>query len=427
MNMPAEPMLRDVQLDDKYTADSGQVYLTGTQALVRLPLMQRRRDLAAGLNTGGYISGYRGSPIGAYDQALWRARKHLDDHHVRFVPGLNEDLAATAIWGTQQLHFFPGAQYDGVFSIWYGKGPGVDRTGDAFRHANQAGSAAHGGVLAIGGDDHGAKSSTVAAQTDHIFIAVSMPVLAPATVQDYLDLGLHGFAMSRFSGCWVGFKAVTDTLETAGIVDVSAERLNIVLPQDVPMPPGGLNSRWPEEPFLKLEERLVRWKLPAVRAYARANRLDRNALGRADGEPARLGIVSSGKAYLDTMQALVELGIDDATARRIGLRVYRVAMPWPLEPESAREFCAGCDEVLVIEEKRALIESQLKEILFPLDTRPRVTGKRDERDAPLVPEAGELSPAMLARIIAARLQRWAAMPADARGAPDTSLDSQIAA
>ena len=427
MNRPAEPMLRDVQLDDKYTADSGQVYLTGTQALVRLPLMQRRRDLAAGLNTGGYISGYRGSPIGAYDQALWRARKHLDDHHVRFVPGLNEDLAATAIWGTQQLHFFPGAQYDGVFSIWYGKGPGVDRTGDAFRHANQAGSAPHGGVLAIGGDDHGAKSSTVAAQTDHIFIAVSMPVLAPATVQDYLDLGLHGFAMSRFSGCWVGFKAVTDTLETAGIVDVSAERLNIVLPQDVSMPPGGLNSRWPEEPFLKLEERLVRWKLPAVRAYARANRLDRNALGRADGEPARLGIVSSGKAYLDTMQALVELGIDDATARRIGLRVYRVAMPWPLEPESAREFCAGCDEVLVIEEKRALIESQLKEILYSLDTRPRVTGKRDERDALLVPEAGELSPAMLARIIAARLQRWAAMPADARGAPDTSLDSRIAA
>jgi indolepyruvate ferredoxin oxidoreductase len=241
MNMPAEPMLRDVQLDDKYTADGGQVYLTGTQALVRLPLMQRRRDLAAGLNTGGYISGYRGSPIGGYDQALWRARKHLDDHHVRFVPGLNEDLAATAIWGTQQLHFFPGAQYDGVFSIWYGKGPGVDRTGDAFRHANQAGSALHGGVLAIGGDDHGAKSSTVAAQTDHIFIAVSMPVLAPATVQDYLDLGLHGFALSRFSGCWVGFKAVTDTLETAGIVDVSAERLNIVLPQDIPMPPGGLN------------------------------------------------------------------------------------------------------------------------------------------------------------------------------------------
>ena len=426
MNMPAEAMLRDVQLDDKYTADQGQVYMTGTQALVRLPLMQRRRDLAAGLNTGGYISGYRGSPIGAYDQALWRAKKHLDEHHVRFVPGLNEDLAATAIWGTQQLHFFPGAQYDGVFSIWYGKGPGVDRTGDAFRHANQAGSAVNGGVIAIGGDDHGAKSSTVAAQTDHIFIAVSMPVLAPATVQDYIDLGLHGFALSRFSGCWVGFKAVTDTLETAGIVDVSADRLNIVLPQDVPMPPGGLNARWPEEPFLKLEERLVRWKLPAVRAYARANRLDRNSLGRPDGAPARLGILSTGKAYLDTMQALVELGIDDATARRIGLRVYRVAMPWPLEPESAREFCAGCEEVLVIEEKRSIIESQLKEILYGLEQRPRVTGKRDERDAPLVPEAGELSPAILARIIAGRLQRSAGRQSDAFGESDGEIESRMA-
>ncbi|MBM3405812.1 MAG: indolepyruvate ferredoxin oxidoreductase family protein [Betaproteobacteria bacterium] len=426
MNMPAEAMLRDVQLDDKYTADQGQVYMTGTQALVRLPLMQRRRDLAAGLNTGGYISGYRGSPIGAYDQALWRAKKHLDEHHVRFVPGLNEDLAATAIWGTQQLHFFPGAQYDGVFSIWYGKGPGVDRTGDAFRHANQAGSAVNGGVIAIGGDDHGAKSSTVAAQTDHIFIAVSMPVLAPATVQDYIDLGLHAFALSRFSGCWVGFKAVTDTLETAGIVDVSSDRLNIVLPQDVPMPPGGLNARWPEEPFLKLEERLVRWKLPAVRAYARANRLDRNSLGRPDGAPARLGILSTGKAYLDTMQALVELGIDDATARHIGLRVYRVAMPWPLEPESAREFCAGCEEVLVIEEKRSIIESQLKEILYGLEQRPLVTGKRDERDAPLVPEAGELSPAILARIIAARLRRHTGRLSDAFGESDTEIESRMA-
>ena len=425
MNMPAESLLRDLDLDDKYTAERGQVYLTGTQALVRLPLMQRQRDLAAGFNTAGYITGYRGSPIGAYDQALWRARSHLDQHHVRFVPGLNEDLAATAIWGTQQLHFFPGANYDGVFSIWYGKGPGVDRTGDAFRHANQAGSAARGGVLAIGGDDHGAKSSTVAAQTDHIFIAVSMPVLAPATVQDYLDLGLHGFAMSRYSGCWVGFKSVTDTLETAGVVDVSPERLKIVLPDQFAMPAGGLNARWPEEPFLKLEERLVRWKLPAAQAYARANRLDRHALGRSLASPARLGIVSSGKAYLDTMQALVELGIDDAVAKRIGLRVYRVAMPWPLEPLGAREFCDGCSEVLVIEEKRALIELQLKEILYPLDRRPRVLGKRDERDAPLVPEAGELNPAMLARIIAARLRFAAELPADASGEPDPSLLARI--
>ncbi len=425
MNMPAEPMLREVQLDDKYTAESGQVYLTGTQALVRLPLMQRRRDLAAGNHTAGYITGYRGSPIGTYDQALWKAQRHLEAHHVKFVPGLNEDLAATAIWGTQQLHCFPGAQYDGVFSIWYGKGPGVDRSGDALRHANQAGTAPLGGVLAVGGDDHGAKSSTVAAQTDHIFVAVSMPVLAPATVQDYIDLGLHGFAMSRFAGCWVGFKSVTDTLETAGIVDVSPERQSLLLPHDVEMPPGGLNARWPEEPFLKLEERLVRYKLPAARAYARLNRLDRNVLGRADGEPARIGIVSTGKSFLDTQQALADLGIDDEAARCLGLRIYRVAMPWPLEPLGALEFSAGCEELLVIEEKRALIELQLKEHLYHLVDRPRVLGKRDEQHAPLVPEGGELSPALVARIIAARLRRRIGQAGDARGDLPPALLARI--
>ncbi|MFZ9679384.1 MAG: indolepyruvate ferredoxin oxidoreductase family protein, partial [Quisquiliibacterium sp.] len=276
MNLPVDAALRAVSLDDKYDATEGKVYVTGTQALVRLPLMQRQRDMAAGLNTAGYISGYRGSPVGGFDQALWKARRQLKEHHVRFVPGLNEDLAATAIWGTQQVNSFPGAKYDGVFSIWYGKGPGVDRCGDALRHANQAGSSSHGGVLAIGGDDHGAKSSTVAAQVDFIFKAVSIPVLAPATVQDYIDLGLHGFALSRFSGLWAGIKAVTDTIEAAGIVDVSPNRVQPVLPQDVLMPPGGLNLRWPEEPFLKLEERLANFKLPAAIAYARANRLDAN-------------------------------------------------------------------------------------------------------------------------------------------------------
>jgi indolepyruvate ferredoxin oxidoreductase len=403
MNSPVDVVLRDVSLDDKYSSEAGAAYLTGTQALVRLPMMQRRRDLAAGHNTAGYISGYRGSPIGGYDQALWKATKRLDEHHVRFVPGLNEDLAATAIWGTQQLPCLPGARYDGVFSIWYGKGPGVDRSGDAFRHANQAGTSALGGVIAIAGDDHGAKSSTVAAQTDHIFIAVSMPVLAPATVQDYLDLGLHGFAMSRFSGLWVGFKSVTDSLEAAGIVDASDDRVRVVLPDRFEMPPGGLNSRWPEEPFLKLEERLARWKLPAARAYARVNRLDRTVFGRAEGEPARLGIVSTGKSWLDTMQALADLGIDHATANRLGLRVYKVAMPWPLEPEGIAEFCAGCSEVLVIEEKRALVESQIKEILYDAPERPMICGKTDPSGRPLVPEGGELSPALLARIIAGRL------------------------
>ncbi len=414
MNLPVDAGLRAVTLDDKYDATDGKVYITGTQALVRLPIMQRQRDLAAGLNTAGYISGYRGSPVGGYDQALWKARRQLQEHHIRFQPGLNEDLAATAIWGTQQLNCFPGAKYDGVFSIWYGKGPGVDRSGDALRHGNQAGSSAHGGVLAVAGDDHGAKSSTMAAQTDFIFSAVSMPVLAPATVQDYVDLGLHGFALSRFSGLWVGLKAVTDTIETAGIVDVSPARVRPALPDGVDMPLGGLNLRWPEETFLQLEERLTRYKMPAALAYARANRLDANVFGRDDlgagGEPARLGIVSTGKSWLDVMQALSELGIDDATARRIGLKVMKVAMPWPLEPHGVRAFCDGVEEVLVIEEKRSLIEAQLKEQLYALAERPRVLGKTDTAGTPLVPEAGEISPAMCARIIAARLRALATAP-----------------
>ena len=414
MNLPVDAGLRAVTLDDKYDATDGKVYITGTQALVRLPIMQRQRDLAAGLNTAGYISGYRGSPVGGYDQALWKARRQLKDHHIRFQPGLNEDLAATAIWGTQQLNCFPDAKYDGVFSIWYGKGPGVDRSGDALRHGNQAGSATHGGVLAVAGDDHGAKSSTMAAQTDFIFSAVSMPVLAPATVQDYVDLGLHGFAMSRFTGLWIGLKAVTDTIETAGIVDVSDRRVRPVLPEGIAMPPGGLNLRWPEETFLQLEDRLTRFKVPAALAYARANRLDANVFGRDDlsegGEPARLGIVSTGKSWLDVMQALFELGIDDATARRIGLKVMKVAMPWPLEPQAARAFCEGVEEVLVIEEKRSLIEAQLRDQLYALGERPRVLGKADATGAPLVPEVGEISPAMCAQIIARRLRALAAAP-----------------
>jgi indolepyruvate ferredoxin oxidoreductase len=421
MNLPIDAGLRAVSLDDKYSAADGLVYITGTQALVRLPLMQRERDLAAGLNTAGYVSGYRGSPVGAYDQALWKARRHLETRHVKFVPGLNEDLAATAIWGTQQLNSFPGAKYDGVFAIWYGKGPGVDRSGDALRHGNQAGSSPHGGVLAVAGDDHGAKSSTMAAQTDFIFSAVSMPVLAPATVQDYVDLGLHGFAMSRFSGLWVGFKAVTDTIETAGIVDVSPQRVQPVLPQGVAVPPGGLNLRWPEEPFLKLEERLARYKIPAAIAYARANRLDAHVFGRADvhagGTPARLAIVSTGKSWLDVMQALADLGIDQAAAERIGLKVYKVAMPWPLEPQGIREFCDGAEEVLVVEEKRSLIEAQLKEHLYGLAGAPRVTGKLAPDGSPLVPEYGEISPAFCARVIAGRLKALGAAGAQTdRGA-----------
>ncbi|NBT01230.1 MAG: indolepyruvate ferredoxin oxidoreductase family protein, partial [Betaproteobacteria bacterium] len=274
MNHPNELRMKQISLDDRYEAPEGLVYLTGTQALVRLPMMQRQRDQAAGLNTAGYISGYRGSPVGGYDQALYKAAKQLKAHHIKFQPGLNEDLAATALWGTQQLHIHGDGKYDGVFGIWYGKGPGVDRSGDVLRHANQAGTSPHGGV----------------------------PVLAPATVQDYIDYGLHGFAMSRFASVWVAIKAVTDTIEAAGIVDVSPTRILPVFPAGIEWPAGGIHGRWPEEPFPKLEERLVRYKVPAVLAYARANRLDRNVFGVADlergGAPARLAIVSSGKAWL---------------------------------------------------------------------------------------------------------------------------------
>ncbi len=399
MNMPVDVVLRDVKLDDKYTVTHGSTYITGTQALVLLPLLQRRLDIAAGLNTAGYISGYRGSPVGGYDQALWKAKKYLADHHVKFQPGLNEDLAATAIWGTQQLNSFEGANYDGVFSIWYGKGPGVDRSGDAFRHANQAGTSKHGGVLAVGGDDHGAKSSTMAAQVDYIFSAVAMPILAPATVQDYIDFGLHGFAMSRFSGLWVGIKAVTDTIEASGIVDISLDRFKPHCPE-IELPAGGLNLRWPEEPFLKLEERLERYKIPAAKAYARANRLDRQVLGSTHtdaGEAgAALGIVSSGKSWLDVMQALADLGIDQEAAQALGLKVYKVAMPWPLEPEGLKEFAQGCKRIFVIEEKRGLIEAQAKEILYGQANASVIIGKMHADGKPLVPSYGEISPSLCA-------------------------------
>src|SRR5512134_2654090 len=244
MNAPAE--LRDVTLDDKYSLDRGRVFLTGTQALIRLLMLQRARDAAAGLNTAGFVSGYRGSPLGGLDQALARAQKHLEQHHIRFQPGVNEDLAATALWGTQQVNLFPKARYDGVFGMWYGKGPGVDRCGDVFKHANAAGTSMHGGVLVLAGDDHAAKSSTLPHQSEHIFKACLIPVLNPSSVQDYLDLGLHGFAMSRYSGCWIAFKCVTDVVESGSSVELDAERVNVRVPTDFVLPPGGLNIRWPD-------------------------------------------------------------------------------------------------------------------------------------------------------------------------------------
>mgnify|MGYP003382072589 CR=1 FL=1 len=400
----------DITLDTKFTRESGRIYLSGTQALARLPMMQRQRDLAAGLNTAGFISGYRGSPLGGLDLTLWHAREHLDAHHVKFQPGVNEDLAATAIWGTQQVNLFPGARYDGVFALWYGKGPGVDRCGDVFRHANAAGTSVYGGVLAVAGDDHAARSSTVPHQTEHAFKAVMMPVLAPSSVQDYLDLGLHGWAMSRYSGCWVAFKAVADTVESSASVYIDPHRIEIVRP-DYPLPPSGLNIRWPDDRLVQ-EERLLHHKLYAALAYARANRLNQVII---DSPNPRLGIITCGKSYLDVRQAFDDLGIDERLAAEIGIRLYKVGMVWPLESAGVRQFAEGLEEILVVEEKRQLIEYQLKEELYNWreDVRPRVVGKFDEKGEwgqPhgdwLLPACGELTPAMIARVIAARIGRY---------------------
>ena len=407
--------LANVTLDDKYALDRGRVYLTGTQAIVRLLILQRQRDRLAGLNTGGFVSGYRGSPLGGLDQALWSAKPFLERSDVRFQPGLNEDLAATSIWGTQQLTMHAGATVDGVYAMWYGKGPGVDRCGDVFKHANFAGSSKHGGVLALAGDDHAAKSSTLPHQSDHQFAAAMMPVLYPSSVQEILDLGLHGWAMSRYAGLWIGFKCVADTVESSASVSIDPERVNIVVPTDFPTPPDGVSIRWPD-PFLATEARMQDYKIYMALHYARANRLNRIVV---DSPRPRLGIVTSGKSYLDVRQALDDLGLDERDLAELGVRIYKVAMPWPLEPEGVREFAEGLEEILVVEEKRQVVEYQLKEQLYNWrdDVRPRVVGKFDEKGEwvrPhgdwLLPAAGELTPAMIARVIAGRIERLGLHP-----------------
>ena len=413
--MTTKADLANATLDDKYTVERGRVFLTGTQALIRLLMLQRVRDQVAGLNTAGFVSGYRGSPLGALDLSLARARQHLEAHHIHFQPGVNEDLAATSIWGSQQVTMFPKAKYDGVFGMWYGKGPGVDRCGDVFKHANAAGTSKHGGVLVLAGDDHAAKSSTLPHQSEHIFKACLIPVLNPSNVQDYLDLGLHGYAMSRYSGLWIAFKCVTDVVESGASVIVDPERISIKLPNDFQLPPGGLNIRWPDG-ILEQEARVLDYKVYAALAYARANGLDRVIW---DTPNPRLGIITTGKSYGDVMQALADLGIDEKTARGIGLRVYKVAMSWPLEPQGARRFAEGLEEILVVEEKRQLIEYQIKEELYNWKEgvrAPRVVGKFDDNGewsrqegqpagSWLLPAHYEHSPAMVARAIAQRISR----------------------
>jgi indolepyruvate ferredoxin oxidoreductase len=399
------------QLEHRYTRESGRVYLSGVQALVRLPLMQRQRDRAAGLRTAGFVSGYRGSPLGTYDMALWRARELLEAHDVRFQPGVNEDLAATAVWGSQQANLLPGARYDGVFAIWYGKGPGVDRSCDALKHGNYAGSAPRGGVLALVGDDPGARSSSIAHQSEPALVHCGIPVLNPADVQEYLDFGLYGWALSRYAGCWVGMKCLTDTVDSARSVEVGPERVRVVEPGDFAMPEGGLHIGWSNVP-LQVERRLFEQRLPAAQAFVRANGLDRIALGHSH---RRLGIVTTGKAYHDVRQALDELGVDAARAADLGLCLYKVAMSWPLEPEGVRRFAAGLEELLVIEEKQPLIEPQLARLLYNAERRPRLLGKLDEEGRPLLPSTGELAPADVARALRTWLARL--VPGFADSAP----------
>ena len=394
MNIP-------VSLDDKYTATDGRVFLNGTQALVRLPITQMRRDAAAGLNTGTFISGYRGSPLGAYDQQLLAASKHLTPHNIKFVPGTNEELAATAVWGSQQTDIFPNSNKDGVVGIWYGKGPGVDRTGDVFKHANAAGTARHGGVLALAGDDHTCKSSTIPHQSDHALAAAGMPMLYPSSVHEILEFGLFGIAMSRYSGLWVGLKVIADTIETTSVVDLAQEHREFVIPTDFDIPEGGLNIRWPDPPLVQ-DERLHEVKTFAALAFARANKIDTITI---DTPNARFGIVASGKAYEDTVAALAHLGLGEDEQKNIGLRLYKVRMPWPLEPQGAREFAAGLSEIFVVEERREMIESQLKEHLYLLQDheRPRVFGKTGERGERLLPISEGLRIETVARALALRL------------------------
>ena len=419
MPEPVRQALQDVSLDDKYALDRGRAFMSGVQALVKLPMLQRQRDALAGRNTAGFISGYRGSPLGTYDQALWKAAPHLKAHHIVFQPGVNEELAATALWGTQQLGFAPaGSQrYDGVFGIWYGKGPGVDRCSDVFKHANMAGTTPWGGVLAVAGDDHVAKSSTAAHQSDHIFKACGLPVFFPASVQEILDLGLHALALSRFAGVWSGMKTIQEIVESSATVAIDPQRVQIVLP-DFEMPPGGLHIRWPDHALYQ-EARLFDYKWYAALAYIRANRLNHNVI---EGPNDRFGIIASGKAYNDTRQALRDLGLDEATCRQIGIRVHKVGVVWPLEAQLTREFAQGLQEILVVEEKRQIIEYQLKEELYNwrADVRPDVLGKFDEvggdhsggewslanpSEHTLLRANADLSPALIARALARRLER----------------------
>ena len=390
------------RLTDKFDLTRKDQLLNGMQAIVRLVLMQKSRDVAAGLHTAGYVTGYRGSPIATLESAFALAGERVPAADIVFHPAINEDLAATALWGTQQAELRGEGRFDGVFGVWYGKGPGVDRSGDALRHANHAGTSHHGGVIALMGDDHICESSTSAHQSEFAFLDAMIPILNPANVQDLLDLGLYGFALSRYAGTWVGIKCVKDNVESTAVVDADPHRLRIEVPADTDfkLPLGGLNIRLADPPLAK-EARWHQYKRDAIHAFVRANCLDKTIIDA--GQKARIGIIASGKSYSDTRQALDMLGLDDARAAELGLKLYKVALVWPLEPRGLKRFAEGLDLVIVVEEKRSLIETQVKEQLYELDNRPRVIGKRDEQSCPLFPATGALDPLQLAIVIGERI------------------------
>jgi indolepyruvate ferredoxin oxidoreductase len=394
--------LRHVTLDDKYDLTQSRVFVTGFQALVRLCLMQRERDRRAGLKTAGFVTGYRGSPLGGFDQQLERAQKFLDASHIRFQPGINEDLAATALWGTQQAELRGEGKYDGVFGMWYGKGPGVDRTGDVFRHANLAGTSPHGGVLAVAGDDHTASSSTTAHQSEFRFVDVLIPVLVPANLQEILDYGLYGWAMSRFSGTWAAMKVMQDTVEATGIVDGSLDRMSFTTPADFAMPLGGLSIRL-RDPVPAQEARLYDFKRDAVLAFLRANSLSRTIT--SGGSAAKIGVITVGKGYGDVRQALDELGIDEVTCNGLGLRLLKLGCAWPLLRDEIVTFARGLDLIIVVEEKESLVEAQIRALLYGTANQPVIVGKKDEEERSLFPAKGALDVSAIATCIGERLLR----------------------
>ncbi len=396
--------LRSVSLDDKYDLDQGQVLVTGYQALIRACLMQKERDRRAGLNTAGYITGYRGSPLGGLDQQFQRAGRFLAPKDIKFQAGLNEELAATALWGSQQAELRGEGKFDGVFGVWYGKGPGVDRSGDVFRHANFAGTSRNGGVLALMGDDHTAESSTTAHQSEFHFVDVMMPILNPAGVQEIIDYALYGWAMSRFTGTWTALKCMHETVESTAVVDGSLDRVQIVTPADFVMPPGGLNIRLADS-ILGQEARLHDFKRDAMLAFTRANKL--NTCITSGGRNPKIGVITLGKAYLDVRQALAELGLDEARCNEVGLRLFKVACAWPLGRAELMEFAQGLDLIIVVEEKRSLVEVQVREELYGTANQPVCIGKKDEQGNWLFPVKGALDPNDIAIAIGERLMRYA--------------------